>query len=251
MQRYGQAITWSTITAPQPASGIVTAYSLRDAATEQLIDDSGGDNVALVLHSKKGDLNFEAKVTSDSTNFLDLSAGAAITVSTIVSGVVLASRAVERWQLMQPKMISISATHYPDMVLGGGAPAGDELDAFTPDQAGLGIVTPGDVIKYSTFGFTHASGVVHGLTIEQQLTITEDEPSPDGKLLGAAAHGYLRRISLDLLSTGAKPAVNTTLAITGAPDHAGGYKITSSEERFADKRGKMYSVNAIWIPTLE
>lgn len=248
MNRYGQLITWSTITAPKPASGSVVSYSLRDAVTRQLIDGEDGDFLAAVLHSKKAELNFEAKVTSASTDFLDLSVGAAVTVSTIPAGVVLATRASERWQLGQEKRISLTATHYPDMVLAGGAAAGTDLDAFTPDQAALGIVTPGDEIIYSTFGLTHASGVVHGLTLEQQLTITEDEPSPDGKILGAADHAYMRTLQLDLLATGAKPAVGSVLVIPGAPNHAGGYKIESSEERLAEKRGKMYAISAFWIP---
>ncbi len=250
MNRYGQPITWSAITAPHLFTGECTAYGYRDAVTRQLIDDEAGDQMAVVLHSRKAELNFDAKVTSSSTDFLDLSAGAALTVSGISAGVVLATRAVERWSLGQPKTASIQATHFPDMTQASPATAGVALTAFTPTPT-LTIVYPGSKIIYGTVGLTHLSGIVHALTIEQQLSITEDEPTPAGLITGAASHGYMRTIQLDLLARtdlAAKPAVRSVLAITGAPSHAGGYRIESVEEKFAEKRGKMYAVSAIWIP---
>ena len=250
MNRYGQAITWSTIAAPRPFTGTLTAYSYREQRTRLTDEDESGDHRALILHSKKADLNWSAKVTEGSTDFLDLSAGAAITLTGIAAGVILATRAVERWVLMQPKTISCQATHYPDMVQADPASAGVALDAFTPDQAGLGIVTPSGLLTFSTHGLGHASGVVHELELTQELQITEDDPSPDGKLLGAADHGYMRTIRLMLLATGAIPATGTTLAITGAPEHAADYLIESAQLAFASKRGKMYDIGAVWIPPL-
>lgn len=247
MNRYGQSITWSTPTAPHPFTGVCTSYSEREGLQEQLIDDEVGDNTALVLHSKKTDISFDARVTDGSTDFLDLSAGAALTLSGFNSGIVLCRRAVERWVLEQPKTASIQATHYPDIAQATPAEVGTDLDAFTPDQSALSIVYPGDVLIYGTYGISHASGVVHGLTIEQILQITEDEPSPVGTILGAASHGYMRRIELDLLATGSKPAVGSVLTLTGAPSHGSDYRITSSEKKFATKRGMMYAVAAVWI----
>ncbi len=248
MNRYGQAITWSTITAPHLFTGKCTSYSLRDATTRQMFDDEGGDFVATALHSRKGDLNFSAEITNESTDFLDLSAGAAITVTGIASGVVLASRAVETWRLQQRKSASVQATWFPDMVEVAPVAAGVDLDAFTPVQGGLGsILYPGGVVVLGTNGLTHLSGVVHGLIITQELTITEDEPSPVGTILGAATHGYMRTIQLDLLSTAAAPANRTVLTITGAPGHGADYRIESVDTRFEDKRGKMYAINAVWI----
>ncbi len=248
MNRYGQNITWGTISAPHLFSGECTSYDARDAFTRQLIDDQAGDQMAIVLHSGKTEISFEAKITSSSTNFLDLSAGAAITVSGISTGVVLCQKAIEKWTLGQAKTATINATWFPEIVQTSPAQAADSLTAFTPDQSGLGIVTPGTKIIYGTFGVTHTSGIVHALTIEQDLTITEDEPSPDGKILGAASHGYMRTISLDLLATSAAPNKGDTLALTGAPDHAGGYLIEKVETKYQDKRGKMYTISAVWIP---
>jgi hypothetical protein len=252
MNRYGQNLTWGTINAPHLFTGKCTGYTYRDATTRQLYDDEAGDHVALALVMRKAALNFSAEVTDGSTDFLDLSAGAAVTATGISAGVVLASRAVETWRLNQRKSASVQATHYPDMVhTGTPATAGTTLDAFTPDQSALStIVQPGGKVIYSTVGLGHAAGVVHGLTIEQQLTITEDDPSPDGKILGAATHGYLRTIRLELLLSPAAtpPAVRSTLALTGAPTHAANYRIEAAEPIFGDKRGKMYAIDAVWIP---
>lgn len=250
MDRYGQGITWGTLTAPHLCTGHCTAYSYRDVTSRQMETDEGGDHVAVALHSRKAQLSFAAAVTSGSADFLDLSQGAALSVSGISSGVVLARRAVERWRLNQRKTVSIEATHYPDMVQASPAAAGTDLDAFTPDQTVLDntIVYPGGEIIWSTAGLTHASGVVHSLEIGQELQITEDDPSPVGTILGAASHGYMRTIRLELLSTGAKPEVRSVLVIGGAPGHGSDYRIEESDDVFEDRRGKMYSVTAIWIP---
>ncbi len=247
MNRYGQTITWSTIAAPHLFTGHCTAYSYADAATRQPMDDEAGDNVAIALHSRKADLNFSAEITSQSTDFLDLSTGAAIVVDGLAN-TVLVSRAVETWRLGQRKTASITATHYPDMVQADPDLAGVELDAVTPAAQAQAFVFPGGVLIYGTAGLGHASGVVHALTIEQQLTITEDDPSPAGTILGAASHGYMRTIKLELLATGAIPAVKSVLALTGAPAHAADYRIERAEQIFASKRGKMFSIDAVWIP---
>lgn len=248
MNRYGQTITWSTPTAPHLFTGICTRYSYRDARQRQLDDDEVGDFRALIQHSQKAEIDFEAKVTDESTDFLDLSAGGAIAVSGINAGVVLVRRAVERWVLQQPKTASVQGTHFPDIVQASPVLAGTDLDAVTPDQSALGIVTPGGVLIYGTSGLGHASGVLHELEIAQELQITEDDPSPAGKILGAASHGYMRTIRLRLLSTGAIPATGSTLALTGAPAHAADYKIESADTVFESKRGKMYEIGALWIP---
>lgn len=247
MNRYGQEITWSTMSAPRPFTGVLTSYTARDAATRQLFDDEPGDNEVVVLHSAKTALNWEARVTKNSTDFLELSTGAKLTVSGFTSGTILASNASERWALGQAKTVSVQATHYPFMVGGDGDAASNGLNAFTPSQT-LSIATPGAELIYGTAGLGHAAGVVHGLTLEQALTISEDDPSPDGKLLGAAAHGYLRTAKVELLATGAAPARESILALTGAPSHAGGYKIESVETRGMHKRGTMYAIQAVWIP---
>jgi len=261
MNRYGQNITWSTPGAPHPFHGICTAYSYKMQLQRQLDEDENGDNHALIQHSRKANVSFEAKVlkgTGGSTDFLDLSAGGAVALSNAVPGggptntIVLATRAVERWSLGQPATISLQATHYPDLVQSSPAMAG-ALDASAAiDQTGLGIITPGGKIIYGTYplAMPDSSGIVHKLEITQELKIAEDDPSPAGTILGAATHGYLRTISLDLLATGSAPAEGSTLSITGAPSNAANYKIESVEQKFAEKRGKMYSITAVWIPPL-
>ncbi|EDY16681.1 hypothetical protein CfE428DRAFT_5794 [Chthoniobacter flavus Ellin428] len=256
MNRYGQPITWGTTSAPHLSTGICTGYTYDLQAQEQLETDEGGDNVALILHSKKAAISFDARVTSGSTDFLNLhTAGAALVVAGINdsdNSCILVQRAVERWQLGQSKTISIQATHYPAMIQATPTLANAALSAFTPDQTALGIVYPGGVMRYGTYGLSYTNAVVHMLEITQSLEITEDDVDPTGDILGAATHGDKREISLDLLiKTGfTKPVIGNALAVTGAPTHASNYKIKGVSQKFADQRGEMYSVAAVWIPPL-
>jgi len=249
MNRYGQSLTYGPLTAPQLFTGDIRSYSLRDAVTSQDLDDPSGDITAAAYHSRKAALSFESEITSGSTDFLDLSTGGAIAVSTLPDGaIVLATSVVEKWTLLQRKTGSVSGTWYPDIVQADPVMAGTALDAFTPDQSALGIVLPAAKVIYSTYGMTHASGILHELTLTQTLQIAEDKPSPDGKILGAATHGYKRTINLLLLATGALPAVKSVLVLTGAPGHAADYRITAAEQKFERLQGKMYSIDAEWIP---
>src|SRR5581483_6524465 len=241
--RYGQTITWGPLTAPALFTCERQRYSYRDAVTKQNITGAAGDNIAMALVMQKAALEFGGKITSDSTDFLDISAGAAIAVPGISTGQVIVSRAIETWRLNAPKTGSIQATHFPDMPNTNTASAGT-LSAFTPDQSALGIIYPTGKIIFSTYGLTHASGIVHELTLEQVLQLTEDDPSPDGKILGCQGHGYERNIRLLILATSTRPAVRSVLTIGGAPSHASDYRITESEFVFEEERGKMYSVSA-------
>jgi hypothetical protein len=256
MNRYGQLTTWGTLTAPQIFTTICTEYSYRDLFNEQLDDDMAGDQRALILHSGKAEISFSGKVTDGSTNFLDLSGDAAsITVTGLDAGVVLCSRAVERWSLGQPKTCSIQATHYQDITQGSPAAAGVTRSAFTPDQSGFAapFISPGGKLIYGTQGLTSTGGVVHTLEITQELQLSEDDPDPTGKILGVTAHGYLRRISMDLLirTTDTLPTKGGTLNLTGTsstPTFISNYVITNVETRLVEKRNKMINVAAIWLP---
>ena len=251
MHNYGRSLVWGPSTAPSLFTGSCKSYSLRYARTRQLIEDGEGDYAALALHSEKGELSFEAQITDGSTNFLDLSTGPKIVVSGI-SGTVLVTRAVERWTLGQDKVGAITAGVYPGVTGGTGTEAGADLDAFTPAQT-LSFIHPGSKIIYGTAGLGHASGVVHGLTITQEWTLVDGDPTPEGVIADVHAYGYLRTIALELLAgaSAAAPAVDTVLEVTGAPAHAADHRIESSEFRLATKRGKMYLVNAVWIPAME
>jgi hypothetical protein len=251
MNRYGQNITWSTINAPQVFTGTCTSYSYRDNIQRQLDEDMGGDNRVLIQHSRKASISFEARVTEDSLDFLDLSVGGALTIDGISTGTILATRAVERWALGRPKTASVQATHFPDLTQSSPTLAGKTLSAFTPSQS-LAFLQPGGKLIYGTSGITHGSGIVHGLVLTQELQITEDEPSPAGTILGAATHGYLRTIQLDLLATASNPipSAGDQLTFTAAPANCASYRVESAEVKFQEKRGKMYSITAVWIPAL-
>jgi len=265
MNRYGQSITWGTAGAPPVFTGTCTHYSYQDQAQRQLDEDAYGEYTTLILHSRKAQISFEARVTNNSTNFvepgfLSLSHGAALTISGISGGVILCTRAVEKWRLGQPKTASIQATHFPDMSTGSdptATAAGQGVNVFTPSQDLSSILHPNTKLIYGTESISTptsdgstAIGIVHGLELTRQLQITEDEPDPTGKILGAVAHGRLQTLTLDILATGAIPAVNTALHFT-APDGTPGsssYYIDHAEQIYAEKRGKMYRISAVWIP---
>lgn len=246
----GQAITWGTAGAPHLFSGVCTGYSYRRATTRQLDADEAGENQAMILHSEKAALDFSAKVTSASTDFLDLSGGCVLTVSGISAGVVGAYETTESWRLGQDKTIGVRATHYPDVTASSPAAAAVTVNAFVPSQSGLTIVNPTGVIIYSTFGLGHAAGVIHALSIMQRLTLQEDEVSPAGTILGFTPVGYLREIQLEILAKSTIPAVKSTLTLTGAPARAANYQIEAADLMYREQRGEMYSVRAVWIPPM-
>jgi hypothetical protein len=256
MNRYGQTLTYGPLSAPAFFTCEPQSYSLRDGQTKQLIDGAAGDWLAMALHSRKAEINFEGKVTVGTTDFLDLSDGAAIALSSIsATGTILVSRAIERWRLNQPKTASIEATWFPDMTPASGAVMASTATAFTPNQNASTVVTPGGALIYSTYGFTHAKGLVHELTLTQSLQITEDDPSPDGLILGAASHGYERTINLLLLAQIAStsspmtdyPAVGSPLVIGGTSTMSN-FRITNSGPAMEMEKGMMYSIDASWIP---
>jgi hypothetical protein len=248
MNRYGQQITWSTPSAPHPCTGICTGWSYPDAVERFLDEDESGDNQALIQHGRKAAFSFDAKVTSSSTDFLDLSAGAAIVVSGISGGVALVSRAVETWRLQVAKTINLAGTHFPDMTQASPTLAG-ALSAFTPTQS-LAFMLPNAKLIWGTAGITHAAGIIHGLTLAQELTIDADDEDPSGVILGATAHGYLRTISLDIMTiaSAAIPAVKSQLAFSASPPNCGNYQVETADKIFAHKKALMYRVGAVWIP---
>jgi hypothetical protein len=254
-QHYGQSIIYGPLSAPALFTGDNMSFNYRDQVTEDDLEDGGSDFAAMGLHSRKGDLGFDGEVTSGSTDFLDLSGGSKIAVAGTPAGIdlsvgmILAYEAVEEWNLLRRKRASVRAAHYPDATDEDGAAAG-ALSAFTPTQ-NLDFLFPGNTLIYSTVGFTHAAGLVHMLRVTQSLTITDDDPSPDGKLLGAFTSGYIRKISLLLLgkpADAAIPAPKSVLTLTGAPDHLKNYRVISSEPRMDRKKGMMFSIDASWIP---
>lgn len=258
MIRYGQTITWGTQSAPHAFNGVCTGYSYRMQYQRQLDTDELGENQALILHSRKAEVSFDAKIligTGGTTNFLDLSAGAGVTLGNAApsgapsGSVVLARRAVQRWSLGQAATASFQGTHYPDISQSSPMVAG-AIDATSFTTSGVkAVIAPGGKIFWGTspIAVTGSVGIVHMLEITQELQLMEDEPDPTGVILGVAAGGYLRTIHLELLATGAAPAEGTTLSLSSAPANTSNYLIENVEQRFADKRGKMYSISAVWI----
>jgi hypothetical protein len=254
---YGQSIKYGVLDAPALFTGDNMSFSYRDNTTADDQENGGSDIAAIALHSRKGDLQFSGEVTSGTTDFLDLSAGAKIAVAAEIGGIdltpgfILAYEAVEEWNLLRRKTASVRAFHYMDGESDDvGASAGTRT-AFTPAAQNLDFLFPGNTLIYSTVGITHAAGLVHQLRITQQLTITDDEPAPNGKLLGAFASGYKRTLSLLLLAKPADaaiPAPKSVLTFSNAPTYAANYRVISAEPRMERKKGMMFSIEAVWIP---
>lgn len=245
--------------APALFTGDNMSFGYSDKVTEDLLENGGNDFEAMALHSRKGEINFDGEVTSTSTNFLDLSAGARLVVSgspggiDLSTGFILAHEAVEEWSLMKRKRCSVQATHYSEADADSGAAAGTSSSAFTPDQSSIDFLFPGSTLIYSTVGFTHAAGLVHQVKLTQSLTVTDDEPTPDGKIIGAFTSGYKRTISLLLLAKPtdvAIPAPRSILTFAGAPSHMANFRVTSAEPKLERKKGMMFSIEATWIPPL-
>ena len=256
---YGQSIKYGVLGAPALFTGDNMSFSYRDQVTEDDLEDGGSDIAAMALHSRKGELTFEGEVTSDSTDFLDLSSGGRIVVAgtpggiDLSTGFILAHEAVEEWNLLKRKRCSVRATHYPDAPADATGAAGVAVDAFVPDQSSVDFLFPGSTLIYSTVGFTHASGLIHQLRLTQNLQVTDDEPSPDGKLLGAFTAAYKRTISLLLLAkpeNAVIPEPRSVLTITGAPTRMQNFRVISAEPRMERKKGMMFSIEASWIPAL-
>lgn len=257
---YGQSITYGVLGAPSLFTGDNMSFSYELGVTEDNLENAGSDFAAMALHSLKGDLSFEGEITDASTDFLDLSSGARITVDgdpggiDLSPGFILAHEAVEEWNLMRRKQASVRATHYPDAPASAGAAAGTGVNAFTPDQSSIDFLFPGNKLIYSTVGFSHAQGLIHQLRLTQTLQITDDEPSPDGKILGAFSSGYKRAISLLLLAKPADaviPAPRSVLTITGAPERMQNFRVIKAGPRLTRKKGMMFQIDASWIPAFE
>ena len=255
---YGQSITYGVLGAPALFTGDNMSFSYRDQVTEDDLEDGGSDLAAMALHSRKGEISFDGEVTVGTTDFLDLSAGARIVVSgtpggiDLSTGFILAHEAVEEWSLLKRKRASVRATHFPDAPSDSTGAAGVTMDAFVPDQSAIDFLFPGNTLIYSTVGFSHAEGLVHEVKLTQTLQITDDEPSPDGKILGAFESGYKRTLSLMLLAkkSGSAPAIphpRSVLTLTGAPDRMKNFRVISAEPRLERKKGMMFSIEASWI----
>lgn len=256
-QHYGQDITYGVLGAPTLFTGDNMSFSYDAEDTKDNLEDGGSDFGAMALHSRKASLSFEGEVTNDSTDFLDLSSGARIVVEgspgdiDLSPGFILAQEAVEEWNLLRRKRASVRATHYPEAPASAVGAAGAALSAFVPDQSAIDFLFPGNTMIYSTVGFTHAAGLIHQVRLTQTLQITDDEPSPDGKLLGAFSSGYERTISLLLLgkpSDTALPEPRSVLTITGAPTRMQNFRVIKSGLRMARKKGMMFQIDAAWIP---
>jgi len=248
MHNYGTVITWSTVSAPKPFGGIAENYSYKDAYQEERIPGENGSTAALILRLRKGDISFDSTATDESTDFLDLSSGAGITVSGLSAGVVICTEAVEKWTKGEAKNLALKATHYPNIT--GSGPAAGTLAANTPTQSGL-IIHPNAKVIWGTTGLSHTAGNVESLTLTQKWEVKEHD---NGMQYDAVrVENFERRINLDILCVGANPAppaLDSVLVVAGAPAHAGNMVVVNHEIKWAKGREKMFTVEAMWLASL-
>lgn len=261
MNNYGQLVTFSTGSAPHLCSGICTNFRTADKFTRQMEDGEDFAIHAAILHSRMVDFSFDVKFTDASTDFPDLSAGAAIVVSALNSvtddfgaatgGTSLISRAVETWRIGQAKTGSIAGTYFPECVQASPVAAGT-LTAFTPTQTLTGL-HPAAKLIWGTQGLSHGAGVVHGLTVTQELSLDPDEVSPAGTILGVRTGNYLRTIQVEIMprTTDTPPQNGEVLTVTGAPSHAGSFRLENVEQTREIRGRKMYSANAFWFDGID
>ena len=252
-QIYGsKQLVWGTASFPHLFTGVSEDYSYKESMRQNEIDGEAGDIDAFVWDQLAADIGFSARVTSDSTDFLDLSGGQLIAVDSVTGGFILASEAVEKWTLGQKKTASLKARHYPNTTNSIGGPSAGVLSAYTPATGSPGagvIMSPAGKVVWSTAGLTVDYGIVADMTLTQRVTLTE-ETDETGDICAIISSKYMRTIDLGITATGDRPAVGTILSISGAPAHAVGYQITSSElaGRIGDK--KAYRLSAIWAACL-
>ncbi len=245
---YGATREWSTVNAPHLFSGICENYTYADVNEETQVEGET-DIEAIVMDRRKGEISFEATITSDTTDFLDITGGCKLAVDGIETGVVLVTEVVETWGLRTAKRGSVRANHYPHMVDTEGALAAVNVNAMTPSlQSGINI-RPGGKVIWSTAGLTHTAGTVAELTLTQRVRLEEDDDEV-GRWVAAYVSNYTRAIELTLTSTGAPPEPDTVLTITGAPANAGGYIISRVEDVYSKGAKRVYRLQATWSPVL-
>ena len=261
MNNYGQLVTFSTGSAPHLCSGTCRNFRAGDKFANQIEEGEDFSILASMLHSRQVDFSFDVTFTNTSTDFPDLSSGSAIVLTALntetalfgaaTGGTSLMSRAVETWRIGQAKTGGITGTYFPDCVQGSPAAAGT-LTAVTPTQSLAGL-HPASKLVWGTSGLTHGAGVVHGLTLTQELALDPDPVSEDGKIKGVRTGNYMRRIALEImaLTSGTAPTNGATLIITGAPSHASGYRLENVEQTREIKGRKMYSANAFWFTGID
>lgn len=257
MSNYGQAVTFSTGSAPHLCAGVCLNFRTKDNLVRQMEDAEDGAILAAIQHSRTVDFSFDVKFTDASTDFPDLSGGAKITLAGLeteatatgatAGGCSLISRAVETWRTGQSKTGSIAGTYYPNVSPSGGA-AIATLSAFTPVQS-IGGLHPAAKLKWGTSGMTHGAGVLHGLTLTQELQLLPEEVSPAGTILSVFTANYMRTLHLEILplTSGTAPLNGTTLTVIGAPSHAAGFRIENVEQTREIRGRKMLRCEAFWF----
>jgi hypothetical protein len=237
MKYYG-TLKWSTADAPVPVSGIAENFTYREI--EQVFEHMGEEEIAAVVtHGKKGEITFSSSPGGDVTALL-VRAGSELTIDGISGGKVLCTQASARWQRGSALTMEAQATHYPDLEASS---AGSITPAtLTLSRTAGPLQLPTDTIWYGVEGLTGpVAGIVQSASISESVQVSEEEDGA-GEIVAVALYGYKATGSMEILTAAAKPAVGTEL------DLFGGFRITSSEERWSKGQTRAVAVEGFLIP---
>ena len=238
MKTYGP-ISYSTVGAPTPITGICENFSYKDLETLTEVMDQG-EIAALVSHGRKGQISFSSTPPATVTE-LGVRAGNSIDISSIVEGTNIVTTADAKWQRGQPMVMSAQATNYPYLSTTTSGNIVHASLALAHGSAGA-LVLPTDKVWYSTAGLTGpVAGIVQSCSISETVQIQEEEEG-SGKITSIVIHGYKATASMEILSSASIPALGSTLAAFG------GFRIQSAEEKYAKGAVRSIMVEGILVP---
>lgn len=197
MKTYGSNITFSTVNAPKPISGICENFNIKIGDTIYRVP--GEDTLAgLVIYKAKKELSFSSTPPGTVTA-LGVRAAAELTISGFTGGKILVTRAEARWQRGQALVMSAAANHYPAL---GNTTAGSITAATMAFEGGEGpIVLPTDKVWFGTRGLTApVAGIINSVTIAETVQVQEEEDGT-GDIVGVVLHGYEATCSMEVLTS--------------------------------------------------
>lgn len=239
MKYYGN-IKFSTVDAPKPLSGICETFSYKSG--DQVYEIMGeSDLEGIVLHGRKGELSFSSTPPGD-VAALGVRAGAELVVSGISGGKIVVLSSTARWQRGQPMTMEAQATHYPSLSTAASGAITPATMAFAGD--GGPLVLPTDKVWFGVHGIAApVPGIVQSLSITESVT-AQEEADGSGDIVAVALYGYKASGSLEILTSGAVPAVGSALE----PFDDVVFRVTNAEERWNKGQMRSVALEGILVP---
>jgi hypothetical protein len=239
MKKYG-TVTYSTVDAPQPISGICESFNYKSA--DQVYEIMGeADLEGVVFHGRKGELTFSSTPVGGVTA-LGVRAGAELTISGISGGKILVLNSAAKWSRGAPMVFDAGATHYPDL----SATASGTITPATITLAqgsAVPLVLPTDKVWFGTAGLDEppVAGIVQSCSVSESVQAQEEEDG-EGLIVAVVLHSYKASAQMEILSAAAIPALGSELEAFGT------FRITSAEEKWSKGAMRSIIVDGLLIP---